>query len=178
MALPAVPALYAGPPPRPAHLRGLPGALLPQGRLQRERPVSRLHIQHALPGDGAHALRAGVCSTEQRLLVPTPAWHSHTFFLNRLTRLTDARTDSASMARSQNQRGDSFIHSKNLLFVFIFYFNPGTLESDSDPSSCDEHLITDVTVTCLYYFYHHFLHLLHQKRSKICSASSLARCGV
>lgn len=113
VALPAVPALYAGPPPRPAHLRGLPGALLPQGRLQRERPVGHLRIQHALPGDGAHALRAGVRSTEQRLLVHPPRLRPDTFFLDseqiNRTQLTDARADSVSVATSQNQQGDSFI---------------------------------------------------------------------
>lgn len=69
VALPAVPALHAGPAARAAHLRGLPGALLPQGRLQGEGPLGHLRVQHALPGDGVHAVRPGVRTAEQRLLV-------------------------------------------------------------------------------------------------------------
>lgn len=66
VALPAVPALFAGPVPCLAHLRGIPGALLPQGRLQKHRPVDHRRVQHALSGDGVQALRAGVRSAEQR----------------------------------------------------------------------------------------------------------------
>lgn len=44
VALPAVPALRAGPPSCATHLRGFPGALLPQGWLQGEGPLRHLHI--------------------------------------------------------------------------------------------------------------------------------------
>lgn len=71
VALPAVPALRARAPPGPADMRGLPGALLPQGRLQGEGAVGDLRVQHAVPGDGVHAGRAGVRQAEQRLLVPS-----------------------------------------------------------------------------------------------------------
>lgn len=69
VALPAVPALRARPPPGSADLRGLPGALLPQGRFQGKRTVRHLRVQHAVPGDGALAGWAGVRPEEQRLLV-------------------------------------------------------------------------------------------------------------
>lgn len=69
VALLAVSALYARSPPRSSHLWGLPGALLPQGRLQKERSVSHLRIPHALPGDGIHALRTGIRTTEQWMLI-------------------------------------------------------------------------------------------------------------
>lgn len=71
VALPAVPALHAGPAPSSAHLRGLPGAFLPQGRLQGEREVCHLSVEHAVPRDGVHAGGAGVRQEEQWLLVPS-----------------------------------------------------------------------------------------------------------
>lgn len=69
VALPAVPALYTRPPPSSANLRGIPRALLPKGRIQGERAISHLHIQHAIPRDGVHNRRSGVHKAEQRLLV-------------------------------------------------------------------------------------------------------------
>lgn len=75
MAVPAVLALHSRPPQSSADLRRLPGAFLPQGRLQGERAISHLCIQHAVPRDGVYARRASVCTTKQWLLVnqpPTP----------------------------------------------------------------------------------------------------------
>lgn len=108
VALLAVPALRAGPPASSADLRGLPGALLPQGRLQGERAVGHLCVQHAVPRDGVHGRRAGVRQTEQRLLVPqsqAPALPLHSDLLTtymdsgqkrlQRTHLTDGQTEEA-----------------------------------------------------------------------------------
>ncbi|CAG12207.1 unnamed protein product [Tetraodon nigroviridis] len=130
VALPAVPPLYTGLPPCPAHLRGLPGALLPQGRLPGEGPVGHLRIQHALPGDGVHALRAGVRSAEQRLLVhpgpPTRPPSTCTHLLvdsEQITQTlqTDGRADRVSAATSRNQLGDLCKISD---LRWVFFLNP------------------------------------------------------
>lgn len=113
VALLAVPALYAGPPPSSADLRGLPGAFLPQGWLQGERVISHLRIQHAIPRDGVHAWWAGVRTAEQRLLVHRPLPHPPSTY-SPLTR-TQGRKDWRRARASMHQWTGFSIGNKVLL---------------------------------------------------------------
>lgn len=69
VALLAVPALRARSPPGCADLRGLPGAFLPQGRLQAKGLVGNLCGQLEVSRNGVFGGWAGVRTTKQRLLV-------------------------------------------------------------------------------------------------------------
>lgn len=79
VALPAVPALPPLRPPRRAHVRGLPGSLLPEVGLQGTGPQSDHSGTPDLRGNGLPGQRSRLHAAEQRLLRAESHWLGSSF---------------------------------------------------------------------------------------------------